>query len=78
MNVTMHHPTIGHEVYTRDGERLGTVKQIMGEYFKVDVPMNLDYWLASECISGTLGNRIDVVFPKHDLAMYRREIPNPE
>lgn len=77
MSVAMHHPTIGHDVYTRDGEHLGTVKAILGDSFKVDVPMHLDYWLASECISGTLGNRIDVVFPKHDLEMYKREIPNP-
>jgi hypothetical protein len=45
-------PTVGAEVYTADGDKLGTVKEVAGGCFKVDAPMRPDYWLAGDCIAG--------------------------
>ena len=42
----------GLDVFTRDGTRLGEVKELRGEYFKVDAPMAPDYWLSLDCIRG--------------------------
>ncbi len=35
---------IGSEVYTTDGEKLGTVKMVRSGYFQVDASMKPDYW----------------------------------
>ncbi|MPZ23472.1 MAG: DUF2171 domain-containing protein [Dehalococcoidia bacterium] len=37
----------GQEIFTHDGQRLGTVKEVDGDRFKVDASMQPDYWL--EC-----------------------------
>ena len=75
MSMPSNTPTIGCEVYTTDGSKLGTVKEVDGAYFKVDAPMSPDYWLAAECIrGGTMGNRVDVMFAKDQLDSYKREM----
>lgn len=35
----------GVSIYTRDGDRIGTVKQARDGYIEVDAPMQPDYWL---------------------------------
>jgi hypothetical protein len=68
-------PTVGCEIYTADGSKLGTVKEVHGLYFKVDAPMQPDYWLACECIrGGAMGDRVDVAFAKDDLSKYKRDM----
>lgn len=75
MSMPLNAPAIGHEVYTTDGDRLGTVKEVQGAYFKVDAPMKPDYWLAADCVRGGMGGRVDLAFPKHDLGKYKRDMP---
>jgi len=67
-------PRVGHEVYTVDGEKLGTVKELQGAYFKVDAPMQPDYWLATDCVRGGMGSRVDVSFAKEELERYKRDL----
>jgi hypothetical protein len=43
---------VGAEVYTTDGEKLGTIKEFRDTYFKVDASMQPDYWLRTDCIRG--------------------------
>ena len=38
-------PLIGNVVETADGEKLGTVSEVRGDYFKVRAPAAPDYWL---------------------------------
>jgi hypothetical protein len=58
---------VGAEVYTADGDKLGTVKEVAGGCFKVDARMQPDYWLASDCIaSGTMGD-VRLTFDKDRL-----------
>ncbi len=65
----------GVAVYTRDGDRLGEVKELRGDYFKVDAPMAPDYWLNSECVHASTGtDRVEVLFDKSQLDEYKKEI----
>ena len=67
----------GQAVYTMDGDKLGEVKEISGEYFKVDAPMKPDYWLACECVRGgtVAGDRVDLAFDKDHLGDYKVDKP---
>jgi hypothetical protein len=65
----------GIDIYTRDGDRLGQVKELRGDYFKVDAPMSPDYWLSTECLRGSMGtDRVEVLFAKGELDDYKRDI----
>jgi hypothetical protein len=48
---TMQDIRIGTPVYSRDGDELGTVKEVRTTAFKVDAPAKPDYWLPTECLS---------------------------
>jgi hypothetical protein len=74
MSMPSNTPTVGYEVYTADGNKLGTVKEVDGAYFKVDAPMQSDYWLAAECVRGGMGNRVDLSFDKSQLDTYKRDL----
>ena len=43
-------PTIGARVMTSDGTELGHVKEVSGMLFKIDAPMQHDYWLRTDLI----------------------------
>ena len=60
-------PTVGAEVYTAEGDKLGTVKEVSGSCFKVDASMRPDYWLASDCITSTTGSEVRLNVPKDRL-----------
>jgi hypothetical protein len=66
---------IGAEVVTTDGDLLGTVREIQGDCFKLDVSMQPDYWLPMDCISSVSGNRILLDFPKDRLGDYKLSEP---
>src|SRR5687767_11622195 len=41
---------VGTKVQSSDAQELGTVKEIVGPYFKVAAPMAPDYWLATSSV----------------------------
>ena len=55
----------GTTVYASDGEELGTVKEIRGDYFKIDAPMSKDYWLRCDAVVQTPEGRACAAFT-HD------------
>ena len=61
---------IGSDVYTMDGDKLGTIKETRDTYFKVDAPMKPDFWLRAECIRGgdARAGRVVVAFDKDHLS----------
>jgi hypothetical protein len=61
-------PEIGQHIYTMDGDHLGAVKELRGAYFKVDAPMQPDYWLPVDDIMSRSGDRVTVGFDKHQLS----------
>jgi hypothetical protein len=71
---------MGCEIFTRDGERLGTVKEVRDRYFKVDAPMSPDYWLSTECVRGgntaLVGSMVTVTFDKDALDDHKVDVPS--
>jgi hypothetical protein len=65
----------GAHVYTLDGDDLGTVKEVQGAYFKVDAPMQPDYWLRSDCIRTAAADRVELAFDKDHLGDFKVSDP---
>lgn len=76
MSMPSNYPQIGCDVYTSDGSKIGTVKEVEGTYFKVDAPMQPDYWLSCDCVRGGMGgsNRVDLSFGKSELDTYKQKM----
>ncbi len=66
---------VGKDLFTRDGDHLGKVKEIQGGRFKVDAPMQPDYWLPASAIGEPLGNDLYVTFAKVQLDEFKVEAP---
>lgn len=49
---------VGQTVYSADGGELGTVKEIKGRFFKVDAPMQPDYWLSTNAVQQSGGRLV--------------------
>jgi hypothetical protein len=64
----------GCEVFTMDGDKLGTVKEVQGDYFKVDAKMHPDYWLACSAISSETANSVTLSFPKDQLGDHKQDV----
>jgi hypothetical protein len=62
--------TVGAPVVTRDGERLGEVKELHGPYFKVAAHMRPDYWLQQTFARRDADGNLVMDFTKHDLGTY--------
>ena len=65
--------TVGQDVYTRDGEHLGKVKEVRGDRFKIDASMQPDYWLPASTAGQPLGNDLTVTFTKDELGEYKAD-----
>ena len=67
----------GREVYSAEGEKLGTVSEISGSYLRVDAPWKRDYWLSADYIDRTNGG-VYMNFPKSQLDHYKLAQPGLE
>ncbi len=68
---------LGCDVFTMDGSKLGQVKEVRDDYFKVDAPMRPDFWLPVNCVrggSGIAGARVEVEFTKSHLDEYKANL----
>lgn len=52
---------VGSPVYGEGGDQLGKVKEVRGQYFKVDARMQPDYWLRADCVRSGDGDRLVVM-----------------
>ncbi len=68
-------PRVGARVLTADDDELGKVKEISGSCFKVDVPMQPDYWLATDCIASGTGGDVKLSFTKDKLGDAKQDGP---
>ena len=66
----------GDGVFTRDGEKLGAVKESQELYFQVHVAMRPDYWLPQTMIAEAARHRLVVAFNKDELGEYKYEQPD--
>ena len=71
-------PVVNAPVYTLDGEQFGSVKEIHGGYFKLDVPMARDYWLSSSYIGDATLDRVTLTLRKDELEEHRLSAPGLE
>jgi hypothetical protein len=60
-----------------DGNQIGEIKEIRGDYFKVDASMKPDYWLSTECIRGgsVSGDRVMLGIEKDAVGDYKVDNP---
>lgn len=69
------HPAAGASVWTSDGKQFGYVKEVRGDYFKVDIPWAADYWLACAHIAEVDGPRTILRLRHDELDGHRLEQP---
>jgi uncharacterized protein DUF2171 len=50
--------TVGARVISADGQSMGKVKEVNGDCFKVDAPMQPDYWLGANVIASAPGEEV--------------------
>lgn len=67
--------TVGAEVYTRDDDKIGSVKEIRGGFFKVDAKMQADHWLQSQFVERYDAERVTMTFDKDNLGDYKVDEP---
>ena len=67
----------GAEVYSQDDHKLGTIKEIWGNWFKVDAKFQMDYWLSTDHVVSATADRVDVGFMKDVLADIKADYPEP-
>jgi hypothetical protein len=66
---------IGLDVYTMDGEMIGTVKDLYEDYIKIDAPLQIDYWLVREHVQSFTGERVTLMFTKEQLDDHKQHEP---
>lgn len=75
MTSHIHHPAAGASLWTADGKQFGYVKEVRGDYFKVDIPWSPDYWLACAHIEKLDGPRAVLRLRQDELEAHRLEQP---
>ena len=60
-------PIIGAKVVTADGKPLGKLMEIDGDCYKVDAPLQPDYWLNSKVVAKTSPSEIQISLRLKDL-----------
>ena len=66
---------VGAAIYTEDGEELGILKEVRGRFFKVDAPMQPDFWLSDDCLGPTSGSDVRLRISKDRIGDYKTEEP---
>jgi hypothetical protein len=61
-------PIIGANVITADGAELGKVKEFEGDCFKVDAPLQPDYWLAPDVIDTASPSTVQLLINRDELS----------
>jgi hypothetical protein len=58
---------IGAEVVSTTGHKLGNVQEVRGDSFKVNAPMQPDYWLPARSVVSATSSRVVVQFHHEEL-----------
>lgn len=65
----------GLPVYSEDGDKLGSVKELRGVYIKIDAALQPDYWLRFEDLLSYTAERATMAFPAAQLPSRKAEVP---
>ena len=68
----------GRDVISRDGQQIGTVKEVHGGYFHVDVSMAPDYWLSSLYAVSADATGIRLTLAKDEIDLHKIDKPGME
>lgn len=68
-------PEVGCPVVARDGTALGTVKQVHGGYFEIDIPNDPGYWISSVYIESSGADRVRLSLDRRETAEHRLHAP---
>lgn len=71
-------PTVGAPVKTKDNEHVGTVKEIHGGYFKINVTMGRDFWLKRDFIADETPSLVTLTIDKKEIDEHRLAEPGLE
>lgn len=63
----VHDLSSGLEVFTLDGDKLGTVKEVEAGAIKIDAPLQPDYWLRRDDVLSYTNERVTMSFNKDGL-----------
>lgn len=66
---------VGQPVMTIDGQRIGTVKDLSSQHFKVHRTLRSDFWLDDAYIADVNNHAVIVQFEKGDLNAYKLDHP---
>lgn len=66
---------VGQPVMTIDGQRIGTVKDLSSQHFKVHRTLRSDFWLDDAYIADVNNHAVIVQFAKGDLDSYKLDHP---
>jgi hypothetical protein len=71
---------LGWPVVTSDGSRIGDVKEISGSgnFFRVDAPMQRDYWLSAGLVSGASADGVCLSVASTALEAHQLQHPGAE
>jgi hypothetical protein len=64
---------VGTPVRSSDDEELGTVKELVGPYFKVSAPMAPDYWLSRDVVRSSDQEQVILGITREELGGYEVE-----
>lgn len=68
-------PEVGCSVVDRDGAFLGTIEQVRGGYFEIDMPGDRDFWLSSAYIDSSDGDKLHLSLNSRETAEHRLRAP---
>ncbi|MEX1023348.1 MAG: hypothetical protein WD058_09395 [Dehalococcoidia bacterium] len=69
-------PALGADVATEDGKRLGSVGEVLGDYFRVDGDEGRQYWFGLALLSASDNGQVRTTFPESDL--HTHAVPAPD
>lgn len=69
------HPETGTPIVASDGKRIGRVKEVQGDYLKVDARWARDYWLTCEEVFSADSEKTVLVIPSDGVNLYKRSKP---
>jgi hypothetical protein len=76
--VVPHTAVLGAWVYTRDGRRLGRVKEATTDCVLIDARFAFDYWLSSRAIAQITAGRVQLGIDKRQVGDYLVDRDCPE
>ncbi len=68
-------PAVGAQVFTRDGKKVGTVKELNGGSFKVGTHWRRGYWLSTDEVARANPANVHLLVDESELWAYKLERP---